>query len=135
MKNKTAVTNQNNDLDGEENSLFLIGLSAGIKSYKTWTGVLSSNEEIRNVFHRCLGETSTFNECARLATLTDIAESHGGDIARVVFYELFLASHAAEDARMIWYNQIISHMVTLCHSTRGNHKETHIYCMVCTAIS
>ena len=48
--------------------------------------------------------------------MADIAESHGGDIARVVYYELFLASHVAEDARMIWYNQIISHMVTICHS-------------------
>ena len=34
----------------------------------------------------------------------------------MVFYELFLASHVAEDARMIWYNQIVSHMVTICHS-------------------
>ena len=124
-KNNTASTdnnkkNENTVKNGkeedEQNSYFLIALSAGINSYDSWRKTLSSNEGIRNVFHRCLGDTSTFNECARLATLADIAESHGGDIARVVYYELFLASHVAEDARMIWYNQIISHMVTICHS-------------------
>ena len=99
-----------------ETTCFMKAVSTGIQDYDTWVQTLNENSEIREIFHKCLGETDTFNECARLATLADIAESHGGDIARVVFHELFLASHVAEDARMIWYNQIVSHMVTICHS-------------------
>ena len=69
---------------------------------------LNDNPEIREIFHKCLGETATFNECARLATLADIAESHGGDIAGSYFMNYFCQLRRRR-CIMIWKSNCIAH--------------------------
>ena len=101
----------------DDNHLFLCAIREGIYDRASWHRVVEAYPEIRLSLVSALGETTTFNECARLATLGDIAEAHGGDIAAVIFEELFYVGHVAVESRSIWHTQIVSFLVnmSLCH--------------------
>ena len=92
----------------DANQLFLLAIAEGVCDKESWYNMVKKYPGVRSSLIQSLSDTTTFDECARLSTLADIAEAHGGDIAAVIFEELYYAGHIAVESRSIWHTQIVS---------------------------